>query len=335
MMRFSADAWSWLTAPDVLVTWGAVLRPMPGAERELFPGVLPVSLALAAAVVGLRRWRSAPRATSPRLFALGCCCLAVYLSLGPEPRAGGQRFDGPAVYAWLLEAVPGLDGLRVPARFAMVAMFFLTVAAAFGARDLFGRFAGPDEEPADGPASAVSPRAALLLALVSTAWMVEARVAPLPVNGRMPSDVAGVLDPPGRIAPASRMPAVYRFVRRLPVDTVLVEFPFGVVAWELQYVYASTFHWHPLVNGFSGYSPPSYLARVELLLDPTREPDAAWDSVLRSGATHAIVHGSAYVGSAGPATHAWLASHGATLVREVGSAAVFAIPRGAGSPPRP
>ena len=37
--------------------------------------------------------------------------------------------------------------------------------------------------------------------------------------------------------------------------TVVVEFPFGEWAYELRYVFYSTAHWHPLLNGYSGHFP--------------------------------------------------------------------------------
>ena len=34
---------------------------------------------------------------------------------------------------------------------------------------------------------------------------------------------------------------------------------------EPQYLYGSTFHWKPIVNGYSGYYPPTYLRRVRMM----------------------------------------------------------------------
>lgn len=52
----------------------------------------------------------------------------------------------------------------------------------------------------------------------------------------------------------------------------------------------STFHWNPLVNGYSGFSPPSYPG----LRDSVRTfPDEASIAELRRrGVTHVVVHGA-------------------------------------------
>ena len=64
-------------------------------------------------------------------------------------------------------------------------------------------------------------------------------------------------------------PAIYRVLARLPAG-VVAELPapadndFGV---EGRRAYLSTFHWFPILNGYSGNFPKSYLARMERLRD--------------------------------------------------------------------
>ena len=43
------------------------------------------------------------------------------MSLGPIPRAGGRQIVGLGLYDVFFTYVPGYDGLRVPARFGMIA----------------------------------------------------------------------------------------------------------------------------------------------------------------------------------------------------------------------
>ena len=38
-------------------------------------------------------------------------------------------------------------------------------------------------------------------------------------------------------------------------------------AHDARYAYMSIFHWKRLVNGYSGYYPPSYLARMHAARD--------------------------------------------------------------------
>lgn len=306
---FSADAWTWLAADPQLTFWGPRLVLHGQPEGNLFPGLLPVLLAGVGLVFGARRaWRQ----VTPLLFAVAATLAAVYLSMGPEPSAGGTPIGGPSLYNWLLAVVPGFDGLRVPARFAMVAVLFLSLAAAWGARDVLRA------RPAwSGPVAFA----------LATIWLAEAWCAPLPVNGLMNSDVPWVQAPTSRVSPGTRPPALPRALDRLPDDAVLIELPFGVVAWELRYVYYSTLHWRRLVNGFSGYAPMSYRERVELLRDPYADPEGAWQALLGSGATHVVVHGQAYHTWQPPAPDDWLLHQGARLMQTIASDRLYEVPR--------
>ena len=90
--------------------------------------------------------------------------------------------------------------------------------------------------------SACSPNTASTLALVA---VHEHRPADLP-HARAASRAASSRSFPCRVPTA------------LPGD-------------DAEYAYMSTFHWFPLVNGYSGMYPPSYLARLERLATfPTR-----------------------------------------------------------------
>ena len=61
---------------------------------------------------------------------------------------------------------------------------------------------------------------------------------------------------------------------------------------DARYTYMSTFHWQKLVNGYSGYHPPSYLQRLDGLQS---FPDASSLEVLqRTGVSYVIVHLSSY-----------------------------------------
>ena len=54
----------------------------------------------------------------------------------------------------------------------------------------------------------------------------------------------------------------------------------------------STFHWFPLVNGYSGVYPRSYVARLDRLLD---FPDArALAQLRRDNVVYVVLHGSSY-----------------------------------------
>ena len=132
---YSADVDSYLEGARALTVWGNTLSSV-GPETNLFPG-LAVSLlaALGLGSIGFTGARARHDAPSLRPIAwlyAGIGAVALLLTLGPEPTAWGHwlPFSGP--YAWLLGVIPGLDGLRVPARLAVVVYLALAVLAAVG-----------------------------------------------------------------------------------------------------------------------------------------------------------------------------------------------------------
>jgi hypothetical protein len=190
---------------------------------------------------------------------------------------------------------------------------FLSLAAAWGVRHLVAR------RPRAGAAAAI--------ALLATVWLAEAWCAPLPVNGVLGSGIEGVGDPPARIASGSNPPPLVRFLQALPANAVLIEFPFAAGGWEMRAMYYSTMHWHPIVNGFSGYAPESYTRLEKVLRDPFADPDQAWKALVDSGATHIVVHGQAYVGRLPPAPYTWIERSGARFVAQVGSDEIYEVRR--------
>jgi hypothetical protein len=78
------------------------------------------------------------------------------------------------------------------------------------------------------------------------------------------------------------LPPSTRVIFELPLvepDTVL----------EPIYMYFSTFHWHKLVNGYSGFSPRSHQQLVEMM--PTFPDDAGMAELRRREVDAIIVHG--------------------------------------------
>lgn len=90
-------------------------------------------------------------------------------------------------------------------------------------------------------------------------------------------------------------PAVYRLLAAEPRG-VVAEFPVpaanALPGYESEHTYMSTFHWYPIVNGYSGNYPPSYLQRLDRL---SKFPDARSIRQLRSdGVRYLVIHGSQY-----------------------------------------
>jgi hypothetical protein len=129
--------------------------------------------------------------------------------------------------------LPGVDALRVPARFGMLMAFCLAIAAGLAYARL---------QPANARARMA------MAALVFSGLFVDTWIEPLPL-----------VPPPGRVI----LPDIPRAaVFELPPDNTLV----GVNA-----MYRGLSHERPIVNGYSGHWPPHYRILQDSLLryDPS------------------------------------------------------------------
>jgi hypothetical protein len=168
------------------------------------------------------------------------------------------------MYRFLYEHVPAFAGLRVLARLGIFVIAFLAILAAHGYATLH---------------DAVRPSFRRALAVViSCVLLLEYSVSPLQL-----------------VRYDNTAPPVYEFLARLPPG-VVAEFPVPqkntVPGPDARHIYMSTFHWKKLVNGYSGYYPPSYLRRLDGLQS---FPDASSLEILRrTGVSYVIVHLSAY-----------------------------------------
>jgi hypothetical protein len=256
------------------------------------------------------RWRVGVRRVlaSPVTIVVALFVLAAWLSLGPDPSTGSSRISGFGLYSLLYDYVPGFTGVRVPARYAMVAGVFLAIAAGFGARGLQRRWG-----------SIALPVAALLV-------VADGAAMPLAMNHTWAGTEAA---PPARIYPAADAPPVYRDVKALPDGSVIAEFPFGDPAWEIRAVYYAAIHGKPIVNGYSGAFPPGYRRRMAALQRFKEDGELAWQALLAAKTTHVIVRVRAFATpSEGLAVLAWLDAHGARQVSTYAEGEVlFAVPR--------
>jgi hypothetical protein len=69
--RYSADVYAYLTAPQDLAFWGDLLRIYPKPEGHLFPGLLPVALAIVGVVTRATRSVAEARRTDSRADGTG------------------------------------------------------------------------------------------------------------------------------------------------------------------------------------------------------------------------------------------------------------------------
>jgi hypothetical protein len=223
------------------------------------PVVLAV-LALDLLVRGLRRLRrgaaandrSAPApslATWPSERALWVtAAAAVVLSAGPSPTLPGGT-SLPTPYGLLVEVVPGFAALRGPGRFFMV----VAAAAAALAGFAFARWS------AAAPRAARAAAAALLVA--ATAYAAAPHPAPT-LEARL----------------GERTPEVYRWLASRASGGAVLEMPAAATDHDAvgslrnaRYMLASTAHWRPLLNGYTGHNPAIarfYNAVTRRLPDP-------------------------------------------------------------------
>ena len=282
--------------------------------RQPFKGYLSSAVLALAAFALSTRARHFARGESGTLigFFIAAAAGAALLSLGPALEINGTATGVPLPYSVLYYHVPGFDGLRVPARFAMVTVACLSVLGGYGARLVLSRGGGK------------------ALALLSVLFLLESTSAPIALNQRAaPGD--GLSAGPPRVYTGDEVPPVYRFLSTLPAMTVVLEFPFGAAGWDLPSVFYQRVHRHPLVNGYSGGFPVSFYENRDAFDHFDIVPSAAWQRVRVSGATHIVVRRPAMTANRARHLERWLTAYGARRIREFGTDIVYEVPRrGAG-----
>jgi hypothetical protein len=219
-----------------------------GGTDTLFPGLVAALLSVTAIASGVA-WRDR---RARMCLAIGI--VGVFFSLGPRT----------AVYAWLYAHVPLLQGIRAPVRFGFLALMTAAVLAGFAMAWVRREVRAHTRI---GPRSiAVASAFVILLAQVEAiraplAWRIYTRTSP-----------------------------VYRVVAQLP-EAVIAEFPFyrpSDFYRNADYMLASTTHWKPLVNGYSGFMPESYRQMAEAMRAFPNPPTT--DLLRGAGVTHVIIH---------------------------------------------
>jgi len=301
---------SWLST---VLVGGFNLHLGPLSVRATTPvRLLLQTLAALAALVWLSpRWRTTLRriAADPVTAAVALMLLAMWLSLGPAPSAGDSRVSGFGLYGLLYSYVPGFTGVRVPARYAMVAGVFLAIAAGYGAARVLRR-----------------PWGGAVIAAAGVLVVADGAAMPMTMNHTWATNQA---TPPARIYPAATAPRVYQDLRTMPLGTVVAELPFGDPAWEIRAVYYAAVHGKPVLNGYSGAFPPGYKRRAAALQRFDSDGALAWGALVEAGTTHVVVHTPAFANPhEARAALAWLQAHGARLDRSYPDGdALFAMPR--------
>jgi hypothetical protein len=220
-------------------------------SESLFPGVLAMTLAAVAVGSGV-----AFRDVRARMaVAFGVAAFA--LSFGPA-------LPG---YAVLYEVFPLMTGIRGASRFGQLWLVAIAILAGFGwvwLKHALSRVAIPS------PRTVVLPLGAALLIGVHA----EALRAPISYT-----EFRGI-------------PAAWDEVRNIGDGAVIACFPFyprELVHSNARYSLYSTRFFKPMLNGYSGFRPQSYLRHAEALRP---FPDQASIDYLREvGVTHVVVEG--------------------------------------------
>jgi hypothetical protein len=169
---------------------------------------------------------------------------------------GSRGFNG-VVYPYLHRWLAPVRGLRVPARFGALVGLSLAILAGFGARRAL-RWCGSGR------------RLQVALLALTAGVMIDAR-------------------PEFRVRPVwTEPPAIYEQLKGRR-GVVLAELPVTeAVHLNTPYMYFSLWHWTPMVNGYSGFFPPSYQALAPELIAFPRGSSA--DALRRRGVTHVTVN---------------------------------------------
>ena len=292
---FSANLRSYVSAPDTSRLWGVVLHGDEFPERQLFPGFVTLLAAAAAFWPGRPRRRVA--------FWYGALAtVALLLSLGPEPSAWSHRLLPSGPYLWLARIVPGMDGMRVPARLGVVVLLALCVLAALGIARLLEHL-----QPRTRTATAVL----VGIAIAAEGWAVPLRMAPFDARNR----------------PADR--AAYRWLAQQPQGSA-IELP--ILEWSiaptLTYQYATLSHGHPIVNGYSGYgsSLQEFLGGAASPLNDLDRIEDALGLLASVGVRYVLIHPADYEDPhVGADTVAAIRARPALAVEEFRSDAVVAF----------
>ncbi len=216
------------------------------------------------------RWFGGSAALFPGVVALALALLAIVWGIPFRDRrarmalafgvAGVALSFGPGLpgYRLLYRIAPPLWGIRNAARFGFLATIAAAILGGFAVARLRERHRGARWLPAV---------TVLILALAN----LDAFSAPI--------DYA----PTAPVAPI--------FARLRQSDAVVAEFPFyppDRVFHNADYMLDSTAHWRPMLNGYSGLTPRSYVAHYDALRG---FPDGRAIAALRAaGVTHVFVH---------------------------------------------
>jgi len=231
-----------------LSTWSAAFFKDP--VNSFFPGVVVIALA-AIALIRLPSFDALSRHRIAMLAAI--TATGFVLSLGTRT----------PFYAILYHLFPPMHGLRVAARFGNLFLLGMSGLAGFGLVRAIDAF---------GSKQTRTRYATLVAVLLVLAAHVESFRGPIQYQR------------------FTGIPRLYTLLETEP-RVILAEVPFyprQATFENGEFVLNSTAHWKPLMNGYSGYTPASYVQFADTFWYFPR--DYAIDAMHRAGVTHVMVH---------------------------------------------
>jgi len=187
---------------------------------------------------------------------------AFFLSFGGYFTILGHSTSAlPLPFRWFYNAFPGFKGIRVPSRYAIFVIFALVILAGYGLK-------------------------AVLAKIKNRAWgLVFCGAVVLFLNAEyltLPQQRIGLPTP-------AQIPQTYKWLKEQPGDFPVLELPFhDNIGFDAIYMYFSLFHQKKIVNGYSGFFPPStwYIRQVFDVF-----PSMAAIDVLRAlGVKYVVLH---------------------------------------------
>ena len=233
-------------------SWGTALYD-DARGQAFFPGI--TALGLAAYAMFTARGETLPQRRRLISYAL-LGLVGIVLSFGLQTPALGL----------LHTILPPARAIRAVSRFGYLFLIAIAILAGFGLASLRRRHAGKRW-------------LAAATALLVLAVNVEAFAPPTPASD-----------------PFEGISRIYENVRRHQGDTVLLEVPYygrpRTRSRNAEYMFNSTAHWKPLVNGYASYTPQLHARMGDRL---SRFPEVvSLHAIRRLGVTHVMVNGRRY-----------------------------------------
>jgi hypothetical protein len=254
----SAIPRNYLGPPEANLLYGNLLKPFADGERRLFLGFVAIALGVYAL---LPFGASRDRLTTDQKGLAAALrdprwAYALGLLFAFDLSLGFNGFSYRILYDYLLP----YRGLRIPARMGIITGFSLSVLVGYGAARL-----------AAGRRWMFVLMGALILAEYASKPLELRQIPPVPES------YADMLEDRGE-----------------GPTTAIFEFPASAFD-DPTYMYYSTFHWQHLVNGYSGFFPPSYNRVLNAM---QRFPDqSAFNAIKSHGARYLFVHGERLYGA--------------------------------------